>query len=207
MQLRQIGLTVRGGLAWQGLDDPTRRGLVRAIDTAQEITRWAYQEAAEVVDGWRYTSATGRAGFNWSLRAAFATYVLGANVPEQLVYPNCTVDADGDALTGDRQYRLRFEPGALPPVSVLWNLSMYDAGEFFIPNDFGRYSIGSTTDGVTHDDDGGLTLLIQAEQPDDTSNWLPAPSSGEFNLTLRLYGAGTSFLDGSWRIPAVRRVG
>ena len=49
---------------------------------------------------------------------------------------------------------------------------MYDAGEFFIPNDFGRYSIGSTADGVTHDEDGSLTVLIQAEQPDDTSNWL-----------------------------------
>jgi hypothetical protein len=37
------------------------------------------------VDGCRYTLSTGRAGHNFGLRAAFARYLLGANVPEQLV--------------------------------------------------------------------------------------------------------------------------
>lgn len=205
VQLRQIGLSVRNGFTWDGLDDATRRGLVRAVAAEPEITRWAYGESATVVDGWRYTSATGRAGHNWALRAGFAKYVLGANVPEELVYPNAAVDVDGEPLVGGRSYTLRFAPGALPPASVLWNISMYDEGEFFVHNDFHRYSIGSTTDGLTQDQDGGLTLVIQHEAPADTSNWLPAPADGSFNLTCRLYGAETPFLDGSWRIPPVRR--
>jgi len=207
VQLRQIGLTVRDGFAWDALDDASRRGLVRAVTAEAEITRWAYAESATVVDGWRYTSATGRAGHNWALRAGFVQNVLGANVPEQLVYPNAAVDADGESLVGERSYTLRFAPGALPPASVLWNISMYDEGEFFVHNDFHRYSIGSTTDGLTQDPDGGLTLVIQHEAPEDTSNWLPAPADGSFNLTCRLYGAETPFLDGSWRIPPVRRAG
>jgi hypothetical protein len=79
---------------------------------------------------------------------------------------------------------------------------MYDDKEFFIENDFGRYSIGSITDGLKTSDDGSITLYIQNEQPDDTSNWLLAPK-GPFNLTMRLYGAQTPILDGSYRLPAV----
>lgn len=93
-QLRAIGLTVTGGFGWQDLDKDTQRGLARAIRTAEHIIDYAYHGAATEVDGWRYTLATGRAGHNFALRAAFAKYLLGANVPEQLVYPNTAVDAD-----------------------------------------------------------------------------------------------------------------
>ena len=75
----------------------------------------------------------------------------------------------------------------------------------FVENDFGRYSIGSTTDGLKPDADGSLTILIQKDKPADTANWLPAPS-GSFNLTLRLYGPETPIFDGSYRLPAIKRV-
>jgi hypothetical protein len=91
----------------------------------------------------------------------------------------------------------------LPPVSVFWNLNMYDEKEFFIENDFKRYSIGSTTDGLKKNPDGSITVLIQNERPADTSNWLPAPK-GDFNLTMRFYGAQSPILDGSYRLPGVR---
>lgn len=42
VQLRQIGLTVRGGLAWQSLSDATRRGLVRAVDHRRRRRRAAH---------------------------------------------------------------------------------------------------------------------------------------------------------------------
>ena len=82
---------------------------------------------------------------------------------------------------------------------------MYGPDMLFVKNDFGRYSIGSTTDGLKPDADGSLTLLIQKDQPADTSNWLPAPA-GPFNLTLRLFGPKASVLDGSYRLAAAKRV-
>ena len=82
---------------------------------------------------------------------------------------------------------------------------MYDQDNFFIENDFGRYSIGSTTDGLKSNPDGSLTITIQKDRPTDTSNWLPAPD-GPFNLTMRLYGPAPSVLDGSYRLPAVKRI-
>jgi hypothetical protein len=100
---------------------------------------------------------------------------------------------------------LHSDKDTLPPVSVFWNLNMFDEKEFFIENDFKRYSIGSTTDGLKTNPDGSITILIQNERPKDTSNWLPAPT-GAFNLTMRLYGAQTPILNGSYRLPRVKRM-
>ena len=73
---------------------------------------------------------------------------------------------------------------------------MYGSDMLFVENDFGRYSIGSTTDGLKSDADGGLTIVIQSDRPDDDANWLPAPA-GPFTLTMRLYGPKTPVLDGA----------
>jgi hypothetical protein len=114
------------------------------------------------------------------------------------------VDDSGQPLSGVNRYFLHFEKDKLPPVSVFWNLAMYDEKEFFIENDLKRYSIGSTTDGLKNPD-GSLTVVIQKDRPSDTSNWLPAPA-GSFNLTMRFYGAQAPILDGSYRLPGVKRV-
>ncbi len=76
---------------------------------------------------------------------------------------------------------------------------------FFVENDAGRYTFGTTTDGLKKEPDGSLTILIQKDRPADMSNWLPAPA-GPFNLTMRLYGPETPVLDGSYRLPPVTRV-
>jgi hypothetical protein len=202
---QQIGLSVAKGFDWQSLDEPTKRGLARAAKAAEAIIADTYANAAETVDGWRYTMGGGRAGFNYAVRAAFAANLTGANVPEEILYPNNRVDDMGAPLTGEHKYVLHFDKDKLPPVSVFWNMSMYDDKEFFIENDFKRYSIGSTTEGLKFDPDGSVTIRVQNERPADTSNWLPAPK-GPFNLTMRLYGAQTPILDGSYRLPGVKRV-
>jgi hypothetical protein len=201
---QQIGLSVAKGFEWQGLDEPTRRGLARAAIAADAIIANTYANAAETVNGWRYTMGGGRAGFDYAMRAAFSANLTGANVPEEILYPNTRVDETGTPLTGERKYVLHFDKDALPPVSVFWNMSMYDDREFFIENEFKRYSIGSTTEGLKADPDGSVTVQIQNERPADTSNWLPAPN-GPFNLTMRLYGSQTPILNGSYRLPGIKR--
>jgi hypothetical protein len=126
--------------------------------------------------------------------------------PSTLFYPNTRVDGQNQPLTGANKYVLRFEKGKMPPVSVFWNRSMYDDKEFFIENDFKRYTIGSTTDGLKTDADGSITIYIQHENPgaDKQSNWLQAPADG-FNPTMRLYGSESPILDGSYRMLSVTR--
>ena len=65
---------------------------------------------------------------------------------------------------------------------------------------------GSTTDGLKKNPDGSITIYIQKDNPgaDKQSNWLPAPT-GSFNLTMRLYGAETPILNGSYRLPGIKR--
>ena len=87
------------------------------------------------------------------------------------------VDQKGEQLTGTHAYVLRFEPGHLPTVATFWNLAMYDTDNFSVDNQLGRYTIGSTTDGLQPDPDGSLTIAIQHQPPADTANWLPAPSA------------------------------
>ncbi len=202
-----IGLSVAKGFDWESLDEPTRRGLARAAVTAQAIIEDTYANAAENVSGWRYTMGGGRAGSDYALRAAMAANLTGANVPEEILYPNTRVDDQGAPLSGANKYVLHFDKDKIPPVSVFWNLNMYDDKEFFIENDFKRYSIGSTTDGLKAAPDGSITIYIQKDNPgaDKQSNWLPAPA-GSFNLTIRLYGAQTPILDGSYRLPGVKKL-
>ncbi|TIL60560.1 MAG: DUF1254 domain-containing protein [Mesorhizobium sp.] len=202
---RQIGLSVGGGFAWQALDEPTRRGLARAIATGEQIVDRKWAGAGETTNGWKYTFSGGRAGYDPGLRAALAKYEVGAQLSDQVLYPNTSVDDKGEQLSGSKKYVLHFEAGKLPPVSVFWNMAMYGSDMLFVENEFGRYSIGSTTDGLKPNPDGSLTVPIQNDRPADTSNWLPAPL-GEFNLTMRLYGPETPVLDGSYRLPAITRV-
>lgn len=202
--LGQIGLNVAGGFAWQTLDEPTKRGLARALPVAEAILDRKWESLGETTNGWRYNLAGGRSNHDLALRAALCKYMVGGQLAEQVLYPNCCEDADGKPFDGTNKYILRFEPGQLPPVATFWNMAMYADDMLFVENDFGRYSIGSTTDGVKTDADGSLTISIQNQRPEDTSNWLPAPAAS-FNLTMRFYGPATSVLDGSYRLPAVDR--
>ena len=202
--LHQIGLSVAKGFEWRALDAPARRGLARAARAAEEIVDCRWQALGEMTNGWRYNMAGGRAGHDFALRAALAKYMIGGQLAEQVLYPNCGVDEKDEPLHGARKYVLRFAKDQFPPVSVFWNLALYASDMFFVENDVRRYSIGSTTAGLTKDPDTSLTIAIQKDRPADPSNWLPAPD-GPFNLTMRFYGPRTPILDGSYRLPPVQR--
>jgi hypothetical protein len=101
------------------LDDATKRGLTRAAVTASQIVDDAFANSAELVKGWRYTMAGGRAGYDLALRAALASNLLGANVPEESLYPNCRVDDKNQPLSGANKCVLHFEKGQLPRIGYL----------------------------------------------------------------------------------------
>jgi len=204
-QLRLIGLSVDKGFDWRSLDQASLRGLARAAAAGPQLLDQRWKSFGEITNGWRYVLLGGRAGGDFALRAALAKYAIGTQLAEQVLYPNTQVDDQGAALDGKHKYILQFPKGQLPPASLFWNLSMYGNDMLFVENSFGRYTIGSTTSGLKPAEDGSLTLLIQQEKPSDTANWLPA-QAGPFNLTMRFYGPGSSVLDGSYRLPAVKRV-
>lgn len=159
-----------------------------------------------VRNGWMWSDEMADPGFNYLLRAEVARggYV---NDPRESIYPAAITDDRGEALTGQRSYRIRFAPGGLPPVDAFWSLTAYDrATSQLVPNAIARYSIGDRTAGLVRDADGGLTLRLSATPPPEgTGNWLPVPPAS-FHLVLRLYLPQAAALDGDYAPPPVERI-
>ena len=118
-------------------------------------------------------------------------------------------DSAGAAFASDGHYELQFTGQDLPPVDAFWSLTMYKADMNLVPNPATRYSIGDRTPDVTRDADGGMTIYIQNEPPDDArrSNWLPCPDGGTWFVILRMYQPHEEVLTATWKCPGIRKVG
>jgi hypothetical protein len=159
--------------------------------------------------GWLFTTKTGLYGTNYIQRALITAIGLGANRPEDAIYPTSEGPGLLRSYHGDHKYVMHFEKGKLPPVNGFWSLTMYDANYFFVDNPLNRYSISARQD-LKANDDGSVDLYIQHDSPgkDKESNWLPAPS-GKFILMMRTYwpkDTPPSIIDGTWEIPEVKSV-
>jgi hypothetical protein len=183
----------------KSLEEGVRTGLARIIAEAKKTH-------GKMLNGWEFMSDVGRYGTNYSWRAVVALIGLGANLPEDAVYPRATKDAGGQPLTGANNYVIRFAKGQLPPVGAFWSITLYNSRQFFVTNPINRYAIGDR-DKLKFDDDGSLTIYVQNESPgkDKESNWLPAPQDS-FNLFMRLYWPKKEIIEGAWKPPEVKRV-
>jgi hypothetical protein len=164
------------------------------------------------VNGWGFTVKTGIYGTDYIQRALITAIGLGANRPQDAIYPTSQKYAGGligRDYVGTEKYVMSFEKGLMPPVDGFWSLTMYDANYFFVDNPLNRYSI-SVRQPLKANADGSTDLYIQNESPDadKESNWLPAPK-GKFILMMRLYWpkeGDPSIIDGSWVLPPVKKV-
>ena len=160
-------------------------------------------------NGWGYTTKTGIYGTDYLMRALLTAFGLGANRPQDAIYPVSQKEAEGRKYSGANKYVMRFAEGQLPPAHGFWSLTMYDSSWFFVNNPINRYAI-SPRQNLKSNPDGSTDLYIQKESPgpDKESNWLPAPAD-DFILLLRLYWpdeSDPSIIDGSWKIPPVTKV-
>lgn len=160
-------------------------------------------EAGKVVNGWVITNGTGKYGTDYLQRAFVAFFGLGANLPDDAIYPVGKVDSKGEALSGKNKYTITFAKDALPPVKGFWSITMYNDQYFFVENSLKRYTV-SPRNNLKTNEDGTTTLYIQNESPgkDLESNWLPAPKDG-FILMMRLYWPEEAILSGSWNPPLI----
>jgi hypothetical protein len=143
------------------------------------------------------------------MRALVTAIGLGANRPQDAVYPTSLKDAESQKYNGANKYVMSFPKGQLPPARGFWSLTMYDKNYFFVSNPINRYSI-SARQHLKPNPDGSVDLYIQKDKPgaDKEANWLPAPA-GDFVLILRMYWPNEStpsIINGSWTVPAVKKV-
>jgi hypothetical protein len=207
-RLKRIGVEVGKSYDIEKLDPVVRDALGQAATDGQKTMRAELATLARVVNGWQLNTDTmGVYGDYYLKRAVVARMLLGANQPEDAVYPLIVADADGKAATGENSYVLHFTREELPPVNAFWSVTMYDAQGFPVANPIDRFALGDR-DPLRYNADGSLDLYVQHDSPagDRRANWLPSPGSGALGLTMRLYAPKAAALNGSWAPPPLRRV-
>jgi len=206
-RMKRIGLEPGKPFDLEKASPVVRAALEDVPVQALKVMRAKYRTLAKVVNGWQMqTENMGAWGNNYLKRAVIALTGLGANQPEDAIYPQSLTDADGDALRGGTTYILHFDKSEVPPVEAFSSLTMYDADGFPVPNPINRYAIGDR-DPLKFNEDGSLDIYIQTQHPGDEkeANWLPSPENGELNITMRLYAPETEALDGRWNPPAIKK--
>jgi hypothetical protein len=183
-----------------------KQALENAPKAGRQLMAWKVPTLARVVNGWAMNTDTmGVYGNYYLKRAIIAQLGLGANLPEDAIYPINLADSAGKPLDGTNRYTLHFEKGEAPPVDAFWSVTLYDSEGYQVPNSLNRFAVSSWMP-FKYNSDGSLDLVVQNESPgpDMESNWLPAPK-GEFNLTMRLYSPQPDALTGKWNPPPVVR--
>lgn len=206
-QMKRIGIEPGKSFDFEKLDPAVQKALESACEDAQQLMQWKIPTIARVTNGWSMNTDTmGVYGNYYLKRAMVAQLGLGANLPEDAIYPLNLSDESGKPLDGANKYTLHFDKGATPPVNGFWSLTLYDSEGFQVGNALDRFAVSSWMPFVRNAD-GSLDLYFQNQSPgkDKEQNWLPAPR-GAFNLTMRLYGPKQDALTGKWNPPPVTRV-
>jgi hypothetical protein len=205
-EMERIGIEPGRSFDISILDPSVRKALEEAPAQAQALMKWKVPTIATVTNYWSMnTNTMGVYGNYYLKRAMVAQLGLGANLPEDAIYPLNLGDETGKPLIGANTYTIHFEKGGTPPVRAFWSITLYDADGFQVANVLNRFAVSSWMP-FHYNADGSLDLYFQSDSPgtDKEANWLPAPK-GPFNLTMRLYSPNADALTGKWNPPAVKR--
>jgi hypothetical protein len=205
-QMKRIGLEPGKSFDIAKLDPAVQRALETAPQDGRKLMAWKIPTLARVVNGWSMNTDTMGVYGNYYLKRAIVSQVgLGANLPEDAIYPLNLGDESGKPLDGANKYTITFEKGTAPPVNAFWSITLYDQDGFQVGNALNRFAVSSWMPFTTNAD-GSLDLYFQSESPgkDKEANWLPAPK-GPFNLTMRLYSPKSEALTGKWSPPPIVR--
>ena len=151
---------------------------------------------------------TARFGTHYTERYEAVFMGLGGNLLDDAAYFWLTKDTDGNPLTGENKYVIRFAADRIPKVKAFWSLTLYN-NDFYLPPDLPmERHVRNSNNGMTTGADGSLEVYLQADSPgkDREDNWLPTPKTGGYFLILRTYGPEGEILSGNYTPPSVTKV-
>jgi hypothetical protein len=206
-RLKKLGLDSKGSFNANQFSSEVRQALEEGAKAGLVLMKEKVPTLARVANGWSMNTDTMGVYGNYYLKRAIVAMVgLGANQPDDAIYPMLLVDSKGRTTTGDKNYVLHFNADQMPPNTAFWSITAYDSDGFQVANELNRFAIGDR-DQLKFNKDGSLDLYFQHKRPseDKVSNWLPTPASGPVSLTMRIYAPKAEALDGRWAPPAVVR--
>lgn len=144
-----------------------------------------------VRNGWALPPTSGVYGSNWLVRTLVNYGGIWANTPEEVIYYKAFVDPDGQPLSGDHAYSMRFTKEQLPAqyATYFWSVIAVDAVDRrVLPNPLKRYLLNKESK-LRYGPDGSLTLYFADQKPKHVpqGNWLPTPKGQRYSLTFRFY--------------------
>jgi hypothetical protein len=131
--IKRIGLEVGQSFDIDKVDPAVAKALQRVPEGAQELMKWKVPTLARVANGWSMNTDTmGVYGTYYLKRAIVAQLLLGANLPEDAIYPTNLGDESGKPLDGANKYTIHFDKGATPPVGAFWSITLYDGVDYLV---------------------------------------------------------------------------
>ncbi len=206
-QMKRIGIEPGKSFDLDEQNPIVKKALESAPGDAQKLMAWKISTLARVVNYWSMNTDTMGVYGNYYLKRAIITQAgLGANLPEDAIYPLNLADETGKPLDGANRYTIHFDKGATPPANAFWSITLYDSEGFQVGNVLNRFAVSSWMP-FKYNADGSLDLYFQNDSPGKTNeaNWLPAPK-GPFNLTMRLYAPQSDALTGRWNPPPIMKI-
>jgi hypothetical protein len=205
-RMARIGLQPGREFDARALGDAVANAIAEAPRAARGRIMAHASSAGRHINGWTVTLETGVYGTDYLQRAYIAAVGLGANRPEDAVYPMSEADGDDQPYRNANRYVIHFGKGQTPPVNAFWSVTMYGPDLFFVPNPMNKYTVSPRND-LVYNSDGSLDLYIQKTSPGRAreANWLPAPAD-RFALVLRMYWPEPPVLQGQWVPPPVRKL-
>ncbi|MEI6600300.1 MAG: DUF1214 domain-containing protein [Comamonadaceae bacterium] len=192
-------------------DPDTNRGLARAARDALPALRAHVERPwARSVNGWFYfpTNIGQAKTTDYVMRSAWQSlWGIVAHPPYECTYLWASLDQNGERLNSGGKYELYMRKDQFPKVEAFWSFTMYQDFNLVV-NDANRWAIRENMKGLKFDADGGLRVYIQTERPseDKVSNWLPAPKSGNFNITMRNYMPSAEIVEQRYDPPVLKRI-
>jgi hypothetical protein len=203
-RLKRIGLRPGKSFDLEKAEPTVRTALENTPAEARQLMAWKIPTMARVANGWSMNTDTMGVYGNYYLKRAIVAQVgLGANLPEDAIYPLNLADETGRPLDGSNKYTLHFDRSTMPPADAFWSVTLYDGEGYQVANALNRFAVSSWMP-FKYNADSTLDLYFQNESPgaDKEANWLPAPA-GPFNLMMRLYAPRSEALTGKWNPPPV----
>lgn len=204
--LKAVGIEPGRDFDIAAVNRHTAKGLQRSMGTLKILQKALKKLKTE--NGWIVIPENfADYGTDYKTRAGIALIGLGGILRQDVAYPTAFKDGEDKPLDAANRYVLHLDHDHVPPANATWSVSMYDPQGYYVPNAIDRYNVAPWMP-LTYDDDGSLDIYIQAASPGEKreSNWLPAPASGPFSLTVRIYWPSDAVLDGTYRLPPVRKV-
>lgn len=192
----------------RAIEDPAERQRVDQVIRTKAMSDFA--AATPIIghgkkqNGWARAGCCGHFGNDWLTRTIVNFAGIWANVFDEVIYYSGSEDSTGTPLQPDGSYTLTFPADDLPEkyAKYFWSVIAVDrAFRRVLPNPLNKFLLNRES-GLTHADNGSLTLYFAPEQPAGApqGNWLPTKDK-PWKLTLRFYGPRGEVAEGAYFPP------